>query len=363
MTVLSCLDARNFQQLRSLVPSYISLLNIPRFTRQDVVRVQPDSVILGSDKWEKDCSLITESMPYASKTLLWGNQNDPVSEVVPLLEMGYSYFPYPNGHEKLIDFLITHSPSNPDHAAPNYRDMGLQGESLSIMKIKHDINLYARTSASITLLGETGTGKEVCARALHKYSGRKGSFIAVNCAAIPESLLESELFGTVRGAYTDSISKIGYFEAAEEGTLFLDEIGELSIRMQAKLLRILEDKKVTRLGCTQGRTVDVRIICATSSNLFTMSEEGNFRKDLYYRLCILVIQIPPLRERRYDIPHLCRHLLTIDKSNKTIQTEAMTKLLSHSWPGNVRELYAILKRAAILSESSREIRKEHIQFL
>lgn len=362
MTVLSCLCSRNFQQLRSLVPPYICLQNISRFTREEYNRVQPDVIILGSDDWSNEKELVKEGLPYSEKILLWGNSHDSITDVVYMIEKGYSYFPFPNTHEKLNDFIIIHSRKIPDEKPQLFLDMGLQGISNSISKLKKIISQFAPNPASVALLGETGTGKEVCAKAIHKYSRRSGSFIPVNCAAIPETLLEAELFGSIRGAYTDSISKIGYFEAAHEGTLFLDEIAELPIRMQAKLLRIIEDKKVTRLGSTQSREINVRIICATAANLRKMIEEGSFRKDLYYRLNVLLIQIPPLRERKTDIPLLCQHLLTMEKSEKTINSVAMMKLLDYSWPGNIRELSSIMKRACILSESENEIKQEHIKF-
>jgi transcriptional regulator with PAS, ATPase and Fis domain len=360
MTVLSCLCSRNFQQLRSLVPSYICLHNISCFTREEYNRVQPDIIILGSKNWSNEKALLEDRLPFSRKILLWGNEHDTISDVIYMMEKGFSYFPYPNTHEKLNDFILIHSRKalNTDI----YRDMGLQGNSSSMIDLKKTISQFAPNPAAVTLLGETGTGKELCAKAIHKYSRRCGSFVPVNCAAIPETLLETELFGSIRGAYTDSISKIGYFETAHEGTLFLDEIAELPTRMQAKLLRIIEDKRVTRLGSTQSRKVNVRIICATSADLRKMMKEGSFRNDLYYRLSVLVIEIPPLRERKTDIPQLCQYLLTMDKSSKTITTKAMMKLLDYSWPGNIRELSSIIKRAVILSESENDIKIDHIQF-
>jgi len=164
------------------------------------------------------------------------------------MEMGYSYFPFPNTHEKFNDLMAIHSSMKELENNQLFHDMGLQGISTAIIQLRKTIYQFASSPAAVTILGETGTGKEVCARAIHKYSLRSGPFLPVNCSAIPESLLEAELFGSNKGAYTDSRDRIGYFEAAQEGTLFLDEIGELSLRMQAKLLRIIEDKKVTRLG-------------------------------------------------------------------------------------------------------------------
>lgn len=363
MTVLSCLNSRNYQHLRSLVPSYISLNNIACFTREEHNRINPDLIIIGSEDWSKETILIQAVLPYSRKTLLWGNENDAVIDVSHLMEKGYSYLPFPNTHEKLMNFMIIHSAREHSENIEIYHDMGLQGHSPSILKLKKTISQFAPNTSSVTLIGETGTGKEVCARAIHNYSRRSGPFIAVNCAAIPESLLEAELFGSQKGAYTDSRDRIGYFEAAHGGSLFLDEIAELPLRMQAKLLRIIEDKRVTKLGSTQSRVVDVRIICATASNLKEMVNEGIFRSDLFYRINVLLIQIPALRERKKDIPVLCKHLLKMDKSNKLITPEAMMKLLNYSWPGNIRELSSILKRGIILSDQENEIKKEHIQFI
>ncbi len=214
----------------------------------------------------------------------------------------------------------------------------------------------ADTKTPVLIRGESGTGKELIARALHYNSSRsQGPFVAINCAAIPENLLEAELFGYEKGAFSGAYTtKKGKFELADGGTLFLDEIGDLPLSLQAKLLRVLQDQKVERLGGTTPIKVDVRIISATNKNLEEMIEEGTFREDLYWRLNVVPIYIPPLRERKEDIPVLIEYFL--DKFNKEynknvkISSESMKILLNYSWPGNVRELENIIERLVLLTE-------------
>lgn len=215
----------------------------------------------------------------------------------------------------------------------------------------------AASSSTVLLLGETGTGKELFAHAIHQASPRRRQpFIKVNCAAIPENLLESELFGYEKGAFTGATSrKMGLFERADGGTIFLDEIGDMSLALQAKILRVLQDGEVTRLGGWRPTRVDVRIIAATNRNLPQMIKEGRFRADLYYRLNVITITIPPLRERRQDIPLLAAHLIRqlgrkLGKQVAGLDEEAERKLLAYSWPGNVRELANVLERAINLTD-------------
>ncbi len=214
----------------------------------------------------------------------------------------------------------------------------------------------AKSKATILLTGESGTGKELIARAIHYESDRaKDPFIAINCAAIPENLLEAELFGYEKGSFTGAlISKPGKFELANGGTIFLDEIGDLPLSLQAKLLRVIQDRTFERIGGTRPIKVDVRIIAATNKNLEDMVKNGSFREDLYYRLNVIPIYLPPLRERKEDLPLLIDHFLK--KFNKeygrnlNINQEAMKKLINYSWPGNVRELENTIERLVILAE-------------
>jgi DNA-binding NtrC family response regulator len=235
--------------------------------------------------------------------------------------------------------------------------------------LKRIVNRIAGTDISILITGESGTGKELFAKVLHHCSPRYNKpFVPINCSAIPENLLESELFGHVKGAFTSAIrNKRGLFEEADQGTLFLDEIGDLPYSIQAKMLRVLQEKEIRPVGGNSTRTIDVRIIAATNTDLVTRVREGKFREDLYYRLNVMPIHIPPVRERPEDIPPLTEHFLkNIGKEYKgrsvSLSADAMELLLKHSWPGNVRELENTLKRAVALSGKD-QIRYEDIIFI
>jgi formate hydrogenlyase transcriptional activator len=230
------------------------------------------------------------------------------------------------------------------------------GSSAVIRASLDKVRQVANTTAPVLLLGETGTGKELLARAVHAESGRRGrSFIAVNCAALPATLIESELFGHEKGAFTGaSQARPGRFELADRGTLLLDEIGELDPALQAKLLRVLENGEIQRLGSTQPRKVDVRIIAATNRDLRRDVRDGRFRSDLYYRLSVFPIEVAPLRDRREDIPLLVWHFIqsrqrALKRTIRKIPKAAMTALQAYEWPGNVRELQNVIERAMILS--------------
>src|SRR5438067_1422163 len=222
---------------------------------------------------------------------------------------------------------------------------GILGESPAIQEVLVKIEQMAPVSATVLIEGESGTGKELVARAIHDLSPRRAKpFIAVNCAAIPDTLLESELFGHEKGAFTGAAERrLGRFELADAGTLFLDEIGELTPSTQVKLLRVLEEREFMRVGGTQPIRVDVRVIAATNQPLRELVEQGVFRADLFYRLNVLRIYLPPLRERREDIPMLVRRFVqeystTHDRPFHGVSQEAMQKLVDYPWPGNVREL-------------------------
>ena len=223
----------------------------------------------------------------------------------------------------------------------------------------------APTDANVLLLGESGVGKEEFAKFIHQNSKRaKKPFIAINMSAIPENLVESELFGYEKGAFTDAVTqKIGLFECANGGTLFLDEIGEMPYHLQAKLLRVLQEKEMYRLGGTKPIKLDIRIISATNKNLKTFIEEGKFREDLFYRLNTIPITIPPLRERKDDIIPISEMILNkvvkeYNLEKKSLSKDAIDELLSYEWPGNVRELISVIERSAILSD--KEIKKEDL---
>ena len=230
------------------------------------------------------------------------------------------------------------------------------GQNPEFLKVLDMVKRVAKTDATVLIQGESGTGKELIARALHQNSLRSPyPFIAINCAALPEELLESELFGYERGAFTGATtSKEGLFRAAHRGTLFLDEIGEISPRIQVKLLRALQEKEIIPLGSTRAIQVDVRIIASTNRNLEDLMRQGVFREDLYYRLNVITIRVPPLRERKDDIPLLVNHFVKKYAKKhaippKRVPKEVMQILMNYSWPGNVRELENAIERAMILS--------------
>ena len=231
------------------------------------------------------------------------------------------------------------------------------GSSPALRQVTDMVNRVAGSNATVLLLGETGTGKEVTARQIHSASPRsEKAFIAINCAALPETLLESELFGHEKGAFTGAhAEKMGRFEMADGGTLFLDEIGDISQSTQVKLLRVLQEKEFVRVGGTRTIATDVRIIAATNRDLQQAMEESHFREDLYYRLNVFPIRLPPLRSRREDIPTLVDHFVTVSATQlgyprPVVSDEAMAMLTGYQWPGNIRELQNIVERAVLLAD-------------
>jgi DNA-binding NtrC family response regulator len=234
----------------------------------------------------------------------------------------------------------------------------LLGRSAPMQAVFAAIDKAAPTPSTVLVRGETGTGKELVARALHQRSARAaGAFVAISCGALNESLLESELFGHVKGAFTGAMTdRVGVFEAADGGTLFLDEIGDVPPAVQVRLLRVLQEREVQRLGETRCRKVDVRLVAATHKDLETERDAGRFREDLYYRLNVMQLEVPPLRQRREDIPLLVEHFLEkygrqIGKAVAGFSPAALALLADHHWPGNVRELENAVERAVILHES------------
>ncbi len=236
---------------------------------------------------------------------------------------------------------------------------GIVGQSSALRHVLSLVETVAPSDSTVLLLGETGTGKELIARAIHERSRRKGrSFVKLNCAAIPTGLLESELLGHERGAFTGAIApKMGRLELADQGTLFLDEVGDIPIEIQPKLLRALQEREFERLGSNRSKQVDVRLVAATNRDLETMMESREFRSDLYYRLNVFPIRIPPLRERPGDIPLLVRYFTQkygrrMQRKIESIPTVAMRKLSGWHWPGNIRELENFIERSVILTHGS-----------
>jgi transcriptional regulator with GAF, ATPase, and Fis domain len=230
------------------------------------------------------------------------------------------------------------------------------GNSPALESVLEQVERVATTDSTVLVQGETGTGKELIARAIHNISPRCGrSFVKLNCAAIPMDLLESELFGHEKGAFTGAIAqKIGRFELADKGTLFLDEVGDIPAALQPKLLRVLQEQEFERLGSNRTHQVDVRLVAATNRDLTKMAKRGEFRTDLYYRLNVFPVTLPPLRERREDIPALVAHFVDLysrrmSKQIEQIPAETLSALSSYSWPGNIRELQNMIERAVILA--------------
>jgi DNA-binding NtrC family response regulator len=274
----------------------------------------------------------------------------------------YDYLLKPFDPQELLDLIAQAVAStrvaSPPVGADQPADLAdtMIGQSRGMQTVLKEIGRLADKPITVLIRGETGTGKELVARALHQHSGRADQpFVTVNCVAIPETLLESELFGHEQGAFTGaSVRRIGRFEQAHHGTIFLDEIGDMTMSTQAKLLRVLQEKTIQRLGGRETIPVDVRIIAATHRNLEQAVPAGEFREDLYYRLNVAVVQLPPLRDRREDIPALVQYFLRqygpeLGFANAALGAEAIQLLQQQSWPGNVRELQNVIRKAILLS--------------
>ena len=251
-------------------------------------------------------------------------------------------------------------PAEPERRRDGAPIESLIGRSPAMVDVFKEIGRVARTEMTVTLMGESGTGKELVARAVHSNSARaRGPFITVNMAAIPRDLMESELYGHERGAFTGAAERRpGKFELASGGTLFLDEIGEMPVELQAKLLRVLQEREIDRVGGSRPLPVDVRIVAATNADLSRSVEDGRFRRDLFYRLAVVPIRLPPLRERDHDVILLARHFATkygeqLRGKALTLARDAEPLLLSHSWPGNVRELQNVIQRALLALPGTR----------
>jgi formate hydrogenlyase transcriptional activator len=261
--------------------------------------------------------------------------------------------------EELKDKLAEEKLYLEDEIRTEYDFEEIVGESQSLKRALRDVETVAPTDSTVLIQGESGTGKELIARAIHNLSARRErTLVKVNCAAIPTGLIESELFGHEKGAFTGAISqKIGRFELADKGTLFLDEIGDIPLELQPKLLRVLQEREFERLGSTRTVKVDIRLVTATNRDLSQMIANREFREDLFYRLNVFPIPLPPLRERREDIPLLVRYFTQkyarrMNRPIETIPSEAMEALTNWNWPGNVRELENLMERAVILTRGS-----------
>ncbi len=258
--------------------------------------------------------------------------------------------------QRLNDDLTSEKVYLEDEILSEMNFEGIVGKSAALNRALKEVEIVAPTDSGVMILGETGTGKELIARAIHNRSLRRHQpFVKVNCAAIPSGLLESELFGHEKGAFTGAVMrKAGRFEVADKGTLFLDEVGDIPLELQPKLLRVLQEREFERLGSTRTQQVDVRVIAATHRDLKKMVEDGQFRSDLFYRLQVFPLTVPPLRDRSGDIPILVRYYVDkfarrLNRRIENIPTQAMEVFCSYHWPGNVRELQNFIERAVILS--------------
>ncbi len=304
----------------------------------------------------------------AAKIIIITGQEEKANGLQAIAEGAYDFLPKPVDVDELKVIL-----KRAFHVASlekDYRELqqriqaetfeGMHGTSQQMQKIFSAIRKVATTDAPVLILGESGTGKEMAALAIHRRSCRKdGPFVAINCSAIPEALLESELFGHEKGAFTGAhVQRKGRIESASGGTLFLDEIGEIPLQLQAKLLRFLQEQQVERVGARQPIQVDTRVIAATNANLKRSLEQERFREDLYYRLAVVVINLPPLRERNGDLELLAQEFLrrfTVEnhKEGLVFDPDALKAILRHYWPGNVRELENRVKRAVIMADGRR----------
>ncbi|MEK9851864.1 MAG: sigma-54 dependent transcriptional regulator [Flavobacteriaceae bacterium] len=295
--------------------------------------------------------------------MLTGHGN--IETAVGAMKLGaYDFIPKPPDLNRLLT-AVRHGIENKTLRKENSKlkkkvaqKYTIVGESAEVQRMKAMISKVAPTDARVLITGENGTGKELVAHQLHQLSDRnKSSFIEVNCAAIPSELIESELFGHVKGAFTSAVKdRSGKFEAADQGTLFLDEIADMSLAAQAKVLRALQEKKIQRVGNEKDITVDVRVIAATNKDLIQEIKEGRFREDLYHRLAVIIISVPPLEERKEDIPLLVSYfteLLAKEQGleQKTFSDEALKKLSSYPWTGNIRELRNVVERLLILGDN------------
>ncbi|MFT5692636.1 MAG: two-component system response regulator HydG [Oceanicoccus sp.] len=278
------------------------------------------------------------------------------------------YIAKPFDHDEMLDsvsaIIANHSPQKPEVIRTKTSKRGIPqlgemiGSCQAILKIYNYTRKVAPTDSTILIHGETGTGKELIAKAIHEKSRRANQpLISVNCAAIPETLIESELFGYEKGAFTGANSnRMGLIEAADGGTLFLDEIGELPLEAQARLLRFIQEKEIRRIGAVDSRKVDVRLVCATHRDLKALTEEGLFRQDLYYRINVIQLVLPPLRERGKDILEIAETILEKrrlenNKSLMAFSPKAIQAITTYSWPGNIRELENVIERSVILSDT------------
>lgn len=364
MIKILCIDDEWALQetLRSILPPEFSLISATHgvMGSQLLKAEDPDIVLL--DCFLPDISGIEilkriTSSPEAPPVIMLTYNTDS-RNIVKAMRMGaFDYFIKPFEMEQLLltikkAFLysLPCRKSGTDGTNPLEK---LAGESTAIKRIKSLVLKYSLSDSPVLITGESGTGKDLIAKIIHSVSARrKGPFVRKNCGAIPESLIESELFGAEKGAFTDAVSRPGSFEQAGSGTLFLDEIGEMNQSAQVRLLNVLENKEITRLGGKTAVKVDVRIISATNMDLQKAVRGRIFRKDLLYRINTLLLHVPPLKNRPEDIPVIVSRVIqTVHQNSKCLHSSAIEKMLAYSWPGNVRELKNVIDRAVVMAEA------------
>lgn len=340
----------------------ITGLSFEERTKQNIFQASPDGALA--------LALKTGAPVKGYRTRVGGSNAEVISNAVPIIinnEIAGAVviFQHITDIIKLVEelkkstsLLRSLSDKYGQVTRSKYNFEQIKGSSQAIQECIRISRQAAQSSSTVLLLGESGTGKELFAHAIHQASSRKeGPFIVINCAAIPETLLESELFGHVRGAFTGAVKdKIGKFELAHGGTLFLDEIGDMNLLLQAKLLRVLQEREFERIGATRPVAVDVRVIAATNRNLKQLVRQGMFREDLYYRLNVVEINLPPLRERMDDLEELANYMVVrlnrkLGKKVVGLTHDAMLALCRYHWPGNIRELANVLERVMVSSDS------------
>jgi len=368
-------DKKCFSILKMSIPSIkISMIPLNNNTIKNIKEVKPDIVLFDLDIENNNLSELIKNIQNINKVpsiLITGKYNY-FEKIIQAIKMGaVDYIPKPfntkniSRMEKAINLSrnLTWDNSRNNNEGDLYPLSNIVGSSTQMQSVKELSVSYAKSNAAILILGETGVGKNLIAENIHILSNRnKSVYKTMHTAALPPTLIESELYGTNAGAFTDAKSRAGYFELANKGTLFLDEIGEIPMEYQVKLLRILEEKTITRIGGTIPIPIDVRVISATNINIFNAVKNKTFREDLYYRINTLTINIPPLRERIEDIPFLVDYFLQQTDGKNKITNSALEKLITHPWPGNIRELKNTLTRSIIHAGEKTPINESHIFF-
>ena len=348
----------------SIIPSYSgkSGINIVRNRNPDVVLLNKSI----NDMQYNEVLRKLKEIPGAPPVIVIGEYEKPQDVVASIKNGAVDYVAKPFELERLKDSILeavrmNSTPGTVVDVYPSELEIMI-GESKSIKGFKRNLLRFAGSDAAVLINGETGTGKDLAAQIIHRVSDRKnGPYLILNAGGIPVTLLETQLYGTVKGSYTGAVNSAGYFEMADKGTLFIDEIGEVPVTAQAKLLRILEENEIYRIGGRESIPVDVRVISATNKNVPEAIRQGSFRQDLFFRINTLYLHIPPLRERIGDIPLLADHFLSVSGKKKVITSSALSKLQNHDWPGNIRELRNVLLRAEVLSEGGK-ISKNDVVF-